>query len=509
MIDFFCDQLRIIKWRNSLSKDSNLHCRHQMKVSGIGNSLISKHEAPHFFTSPHATLHADDVDDFIKELSAVLADHGDDRFVNNCRFLRPDGDYVWLRIRGISVRNEAGEVTRIAGSMINISIRKNLEEEQREERHGMTTLIENIPVNVYFKDLESKFVMTNSATARRFNLEHPEELEGKCDHDFFESSIADKFRAEELAIINGGDPVKNSMKRENTEEGSQERWSVVSRMPWTDTKGNIKGIVGISSDVTSLVNTQNQLVNMTYKLTNQKEEMEQELQLAYEVQLAMIQKDQIESFPSTDDSIESAHKVNFAYRYTPVSSMAGDFYHVVRIDEKRMLRGLMEKDQKSAGEPEKYLKGVNDGLVSILKRAGVTMFATAFYGVIDLEKETFSFANAGHPFPIVISQSEVKSLSVVSQKVGPALGLVPNSPYQADSIDFHEFSKLVLFTDGLNEAENAQGDEMGMQRICDAISPEASIEKTLEDMVDAVKLFAKDNEFNDDVCLLGIKLEKS
>lgn len=61
-----------------------------------------------------------------------------------------------------------------------------------------------------------------------------------------------------------------------------------------------------------------------------------------------------------------------------------------------MLRGLLEKRRARTAEPGLFLQGLNESLSAILERAGTTMFATAFSGVIELAAGTFKYACAGH-----------------------------------------------------------------------------------------------------------------
>ena len=489
----------------------------------------SADNAPHLFLHPDPWLHEEDVPRFKSELEDVMKVHGDDFFAIDCRYERPDGAFVWLRIRGVAVRNGEGKLERLAGSVIDISRRKTAEAELLEERHRLSTLIENVPVNVYFKDPDSRFVMANTATAHKLGCEKVEDILGKTDHDFFDIRHAEKSRKDEEIIMVTGEQQRETLEQEIW-EGKDDTWVITSKMPWRDRQGNIQGIFGVTNDVTSLVTTQRQLVDMTYQLTNQNKAVQEELHLAHEVQLAMIQKDQIKYVPSDEEleGSECSWRAQFAYRYAPVSGMAGDFYQVFPLKGNQvgifmcdvmghgvrsalivsMLRGLMVKERESAASPEWYLYGLNQGLVSILKRAGVTMFATAFYGVIDLDSKTLSYANAGHPSPLVVGENGVSRLSDHKKVVGPALGIVEECAYAAGEISFEQFEKLVLFTDGINETENAEGEEMGVERLMKTVKRSEDIETNLDELLAAARDFAGDGEFGDDVCLLGVKLDK-
>lgn len=485
-----------------------------------------KDNAPHLFLNPEPWIDEEDLEDFNEELRKVKKQHGKYLFVIDCRYQRPDGIVIWLRIRGASVRDDEGNLIRLAGSMIEITRRKVAESQLAEERHRLMTLIENVPVNVYFKDADSRFVMANTATALKLGAKSVEEIIGKNDHDFFDQRHADKSRQDEEMIMTTGHEQNESLEHE-TWDDKEDSWVITTKMPWVDHRGKVKGVFGMTNDVTNLVKTQRQLMDMTYKLKTQNESVQEELQLAQEIQLSMLQEDQIKSLPSHHENCNC--QVNFAYRYAPASGLAGDFYQVIPISKTQvglfmcdvmghgvrsalivsMLRGLMEKERDSVASPEWFIYALNQGLVSILQRAGVTMFATAFYAILDMEKKTLKYANAGHPSPIVVGEGKASRLSDIKKVAGPALGLVEECAYAVGEINFKNFKKLFLFTDGIYETENEEGEEMGFERMMGAVNcPDSSVEQDLDRLLAETHDFAGDGEFGDDVCLLGVELKQ-
>jgi sigma-B regulation protein RsbU (phosphoserine phosphatase) len=107
-------------------------------------------DAPNIFIQPDLHLHETDLPKFRQSIKDILRQNGSDLIAMDCRYLRPDGHFTWRRIRGAGVRDEDGNVVRIAGSMIDISLRKNAEKALDDERHLLRQLIENIPNNIYF-----------------------------------------------------------------------------------------------------------------------------------------------------------------------------------------------------------------------------------------------------------------------------------------------------------------------------------------------------------------------
>lgn len=479
-------------------------------------------DAPNIIAYPDRYIHEEDLEDFQQSLAGALSPEAEDNLATDCRYRHPDGEWHWLRIRGVIVRDDSGQATRIVGSIIDISRRKNAERSLEEERHRLRELIENIPVNVYYKDMESRFVLANSSTAKKMGVDTVEDLLGKTDHDFFGPAHANLARKNELEIIESCQPQINVIQRE-TWQDKEDTWAETSKLPWLDHKGNVQGTFGITNDITDLVRTQKLLTQAAEELRARNIAFEEELQLAREIQTALL--------PGSIEGVglrSHNREVSFACRYEPASEMAGDFYEIMPISQScigvlvcdvmghgvraslvvSMLRGLLEKERDSATSPEWLLYGMNDGLVSILERADVTFFATAIYCVIDLKSGTLSYSCAGHPAPIVTRLGKTWQLTVDSHKPDPALGLIPKSPYHTETISLDDIDRMVIYTDGLHEVEDDNEQQLGIRAVLDELQNMASesLDKSLDALVQRARDHSKDGHFSDDVCLFAMEV---
>ena len=173
-----------------------------------------------------------------------------------------------------------------------------------------------------------------------------------------------------------------------------------------------------------------------------------------------------------------------------------------------MLRGLLEKQRSQAADPGAFLHGLNDGLSAILQRAGTTMFATAFYGVIDIPAGTFSYACAGHPGPIIDGDSGVRQIAAARSEKGPGLGLIHGTSFPTHTLPLSEVRRIVLFTDGVLEAENQQGEPFFEKRLMEIITRHSGspLEEMLDGILSSVLAFSETRHFDDDVCLLGVEM---
>jgi phosphoserine phosphatase RsbU/P len=175
-----------------------------------------------------------------------------------------------------------------------------------------------------------------------------------------------------------------------------------------------------------------------------------------------------------------------------------------------MLRGLLEKQRAQANDPGLFLQGLNDGLASILERAGTTMFATAFFGLIDLSAGTFKYACAGHPGPIISGKNGVRQLATKRSEKGPGLGLFHGASYPTCEIEFSEVDRIILFTDGVLEAENGEGEPFFEKRLMEIVAQKVGVplEGLLDGILSSVLSFSESQHFDDDVCLLALDVKR-
>ena len=239
--------------------------------------------APNIFLEPHDMVHEQDRACFVQALQDVLNPSGPELFAIDCRLKTGGNSWRWLRIRGTVVRDRQGAAQRIAGSMIDISRRKEAEAQIEDERHLLRMLIDHVPLQVYFKDRESRFVLVNKQMAEWMGFQEPRDLQGKHDRDFFDREHWEQADTDERAIMETGRPVSGKLERE-TWRGGEDTWVLTSKFPWVDRCGEVKGTFGVSSDVTELVKAKQEATELAAELQMRNQAYEEELQLAREIQ---------------------------------------------------------------------------------------------------------------------------------------------------------------------------------------------------------------------------------
>ncbi len=194
---------------------------------------------------------------------------------------------------------------------------------------------------------------------------------------------------------------------------------------------------------------------------------EQELQRAREIQQSLLPK-KIPQLPG----------IAVATAWRPARAVGGDYFDVLRLEGNRL--AICIADVSGKGVPAALLMAnvqaslrasVRDldsparvcGIVNGMLRESIAAnkFVTFFCGVLDADERTFRYCNAGHPYPILISDGAVRTLD----HGGAVLGVFPSWDYQDFSVNLKSGDRLLLFTDGITEAENTQGEEFGVERV--------------------------------------------
>jgi len=476
---------------------------------------------PNLFLAPYDRIHPEDRDYFQDVVEAALDPGGPELLAVDCRVRSGGGSWRWLRIRGAVVRDRSGATRRVAGSMIDISRRKADEARLEEERHLLRMLIDHVPLQVFFKDPQSRFVLANRRLVERMGLSSPDEIVGRHDKDFFGPEHWHEAENDERLVMESLEPMTEKLERE-TWPGKSDNWVVTSKFPWFGADGRLRGTFGISSDVTELVESRQHAADLAAELAQRNRNYEEEVQLAREIQQAF-------AAPRVPKIGDAGRELRFGNRYLPISGLAGDFFEIVPISERcvgllvcdvmghgvrsalvvAMLRGLLEKQRRSAANPSTYLGGLNRGLASIFGRAKITMFATAFYAVIDLESDRLRCACAGHPSAILAGGGrEPERIARAREDRGPGLGLMAEAKFPTVERPLEDGQRLLLFTDGLLEAEDEQGEPFMESRLLETVDVpwEESLEQLLDRIVRTVLAHAQDYRFDDDVCLLAAEL---
>jgi len=125
--------------------------------------------------------------------------------------------------------------------------------------------------------------------------------------------------------------------------------------------------------------------------------------------------------------------------------------------------------------PGELLARVN---ASIMNELPAGKYVTMIYGVLDPARRSFTFANAGHPWPLLIAKSGARAIPT---QAGLPLGLTAGK-YSEETVTLTPGSRLLFYSDGITEASNG-AEEYGTERLIAHLSqPDTCAETLLEDV---------------------------
>jgi sigma-B regulation protein RsbU (phosphoserine phosphatase) len=273
--------------------------------------------------------------------------------------------------------------------------------------------------------------------------------------------------------------------------------------------------------------TEEQMEQYADELREKNRQLQDDLNMAKEIQQALLPS----RYPVFLSSAQqSGSALRFHHIYRPSATVGGDFFTVLPISRSKagvficdvmghgmraalvtaLVRGLTEELRPVAHDPGAFLTALNRGLMAILRHSNELVFASAAYLVADVESGVLYSSNAGHPRPMLLRRSEGKAeyLQAEGPASGPALGINDAHQYGSTPHAIRNQDLLVLYTDGLYEAESPSGEQFGEVRLRDTVGSVACMAsaRILDQMISAVESFTGGRRIEDDICILGMEV---
>ncbi len=207
----------------------------------------------------------------------------------------------------------------------------------------------------------------------------------------------------------------------------------------------------------------------------------------------------------------------------PAREVSGDFYDFVELPDDRIGLVIADVTNKGMGaalfmalsrtlirtysieypqEPHLVLKAVNH---RILTDTHGGPYVTLFYAILDPAKGTLTYSNAGHPPGYLWRESAEAELQQL-QRTGPPLGAYDEAEWDLEQVGIGSGDKLLLYTDGIPEAQNASRDFFGSEQLEAALleNGNSSVETTVDDVLVRVKAFAGEAQRSDDITIVAL-----
>jgi phosphoserine phosphatase RsbU/P len=452
-------------------------------------------------------------------LTTILETLESDRFVLIQAFCnRKDGTVFPAEISINRLRISARD--HLSLFVRDVTLRRAAEEELRT---GYTA-IRNAGGGIVIANVDANVQYANPSLLRLLQFEADEDLQGRNIRDFFCDRAAVEGMIQAVKRRENQSRETEAIRKDGSKLHVQ-----VSAAPNVNSDGDLVGIVLSLLDISNLKLAQSKLQEYAGELRQKNLQMEDDLNMAREIQLASLATD-YPVFPAGADRATSA--LRFSHLYLPSGIVGGDFFDILRISDTEAgiliadvvghgtraalvvatMRGLIEQLAGSARDPGEFLTKLNQAYASIFKQMEERMFATAFYSVIDLATGQCRHACAGHPPPFRLRRDRgvVEALEFRNGSRGPALGLYEDSVYRFDGIALDVGDLMLLYTDGLSEADNAQNEYYDVTRMPACLARDLKLppERLLQDVVADARQFSGREHFEDDVCLLAVELHR-
>ncbi len=176
------------------------------------------------------------------------------------QILTANGIEKWVMAGGKPVYNK-GELVGLVGTFQDIHDQVEADIKSLDNEKLLRTLIDNLPVNVYIKDTESRKILVNKAECEFLGVENPEDILGKSDFELYPEESAIKSREEDVMVMKTLKPIigKETI---NIKLDGKETSFLSSKIPLLNNKGIAYGLVGISLDISKLKEKESELRNI-------------------------------------------------------------------------------------------------------------------------------------------------------------------------------------------------------------------------------------------------------
>lgn len=255
-------------------------------------------------------------------------------------------------------------------------------------------------------------------------------------------------------------------------------------------------------------------MNSRIEILLEQERLKESLKLSRSIQMSML--------PTVFPRFARGNPVDLHACMEPAREVSGDFYDFFYLDAHTLLLVIADVSDKGIPAalfmvmvktlirayahayrlPHRILAAVNPELC---RDNDALMFATLFVATLDTATGLLVYSAAGHPPPLILGRNG--TVEVLSVDPGTALGIVPAVNFEAQERVLHPGEGLLLYTDGISEAMNAEQETFGEKRL-EALflnQPERDAEQVVNAVLEAVRTFRAEAEPSDDLTLLFVR----
>ncbi len=192
-------------------------------------------------------IHPDDRQRVLDELQQTLDDRQPYELFYRILTAKAEIKWVWEKGQGIIGKDD--QIVALEGFITDVSERMKAEEALQESRQMLQSVLDTIPVRVFWKDKKSVYLGCNHIFARDAGLASPDEIVGKNDFELVWLDQAEQYRIDDRVVTASGLPKLNYEELQSTPD-SKLIWRQTSKVPLRDTQGKVIGVLGTYEDIT-------------------------------------------------------------------------------------------------------------------------------------------------------------------------------------------------------------------------------------------------------------------
>lgn len=386
------------------------------------------------------------------------------------------------------------------------------------QQYILNTFMDNVPDRIYFKDRENRFIRVNHSVATLLGTD-ADLLIGKSDYYYLSEEQAKSMREQDQEIMRTG---RSILAQEEPDIGG--RWSLTTKMPLRDELNEIIGTFGISRDITDLKEAQSNLAAAYEEISVMNDQLKEEnLRMEAELDIARRLQEMILPLPQ---ELEQCGELDIAGYMEPAEEVGGDYYDV-----------LFKHGALHIGIGDVTGHGLESGVVMLMTQSIVraliehgetdltkcvtTLNHTLYKNIMRMNSDkslTFSLLNyqdgrvtfVGQHEEILLVRSKGSLECINTMDLGFPIGLVEDIDSWVKHVDIELQSGdgVVLYTDGITEAENKDGEMYGLDRLCNIVSqywPNNESEVVKQAVIDDVIKHIGKQTVYDDITLVVMK----
>lgn len=239
--------------------------------------------------------------------------------------LNKEGKIIQVEVTAILFRDSANKPEFVLKRIEDITNQIQSEEISKNELFYLQTMLEEIPLHIYFKDRQSRFITNSLSHIRSLGCTSFEEVQGKTDFDFFEYEHARQAFEDEQYIMSTGKTL-NKEESMMLKDGVP-RWGQTIKAVLKDVNGEITGTYGISRDITDIKLAQENLNRLNEQLSAKNKELKNTLEELSRTQNKLIFSEKMAALGNLIGGI--AHEIN-----TPLGAIKASSTNINDVVEK-------------------------------------------------------------------------------------------------------------------------------------------------------------------------------